>query len=104
MQPLPGTIPGEPFCVYALERDRGGCWGEAESTIAALRSISFARPIGRPSILCAQPRSPPARCQDLTQGFFAHLIEARFMRADRTKGKVSGFSSRFTEELPRSRL
>lgn len=37
-------------------------------------------------------RHAPADAEDLTQGFFAHLIQARsFMRADRSKGRFRNF-------------
>ena len=93
MQPLPGTIHGqsEPFApthwsaVLAAGRD------ESEAARAALAELC--QTYWAPLYSFVRSRGHAAHdAQDLTQSFFAYLIEHRiYARADREKGKFRSF-------------
>ena len=69
----------------------------------APRWLNFARPTGRRFTLsCAAAAIRSHDAQDLTQSFFAYLIEKKiYARADRREGKVSLLPPRLVQEFTR---
>ncbi len=95
MQPLPGTIrgQGDPFAPtqWSVVLAAGGTQAEPEAARNALAQLC--QTYWPPLYTFVRSRGYAVHdAQDLTQSFFAHLIEHKlYARVDRQKGKFRSF-------------